>query len=153
MTDKWQQCILWDIPDNYVLYEHIKTKADGQARTSKNHSGGGHDRQDAYLYGYPKGPRKRFRSPLEFFPHLLWLCTDETSDMQNCTCKMCVPLQLEVEKPAVKVEIKPEIKRETIALPATSRHPTVQVLPRRTSSNPPAVASPASAKISSLLRW
>lgn len=143
--DKWQQCILWDIPDNYILYEHIKTKADGQARTSKNHSGGGHDRQDAYLYGYPKGPRKRFRSPLEFFPHLLWLCTDETSDMQNCTCKMCVPLQLDVEKPAVKVEIKPEVKKEPIALPVIGRHPTVQVLPRRTSSNPPSVASPATA--------
>jgi hypothetical protein len=107
-ADKWQQTILWEFPENYKLYEHIKTKADGQAKTVKNHSGGGHDRQDAYLYGYPKGPRKRYRSPADFFPHLLWLCTDDNSDYQNCTCKMCSPVQLEVEKPAVKAEIKSE---------------------------------------------
>jgi hypothetical protein len=50
--DKLQQCILWDFPEGYRLYEHIKSKTNGE---SKNHSGGGHDRQDAYLYGYPKG--------------------------------------------------------------------------------------------------
>ena len=141
-ADKWQQCVLWEFPENYKLYEHIKTKADGQAKTVKNHSGGGHDRQDAYLYGYPKGPRKRFRSPVEFFPHLLWLCTDETGDMQNCTCKMCSPVQLEVEKPAVKVEIKPEIKRENSVQQVTGRNPVVQI-PARRVSNPPAVQSPA----------
>jgi hypothetical protein len=134
--------MLWEFPDNYKLYEHIKTKADGQAKTSKNHSGGGHDRQDAYLYGYPKGPRKRFRSPVEFFPHLLWLCTDETSDMQNCTCKMCSPVQLEVEKPAVKMEAKPEIKRENSGTQVTGRNPVVQI-PARRVSNPPLVQSPA----------
>ncbi|KAF9739244.1 hypothetical protein PMIN06_005269 [Paraphaeosphaeria minitans] len=95
--DKCQQCILWDFPEGYRLYEHIKSKTNGD---SKNHSGGGHDRQDAYVYGYPKGPRKRFRSPLEFFPHLLWLLTDESSDYNNCTCRMCSPNQVEVEKPA-----------------------------------------------------
>ncbi|KAF3003431.1 hypothetical protein E8E13_001593 [Curvularia kusanoi] len=142
--DKWQQCILWEFPENYRLYEHIKTKADGQAKTSKNHSGGGHDRQDAYLYGYPKGPRKRFRSPLEFFPHLLWLCTDETTDMQNCTCKMCSPVQLDVEKPAVKVEVKSEIKKEISITQPAARNPAVQNHVRRT-SNPPTIASPASA--------
>lgn len=141
-ADKWQQCLLWEFPDNYKLYEHIKTKADGQAKTSKNHSGGGHDRQDAYLYGYPKGPRKRFRSPVEFFPHLLWLCTDETSDMQNCTCKMCSPVQLEVEKPAVKAEVKPEVKMENSGAQVTGRNPVVQI-PARRVSNPPPVQSPA----------
>ncbi|CAO2654566.1 Nn.00g112990.m01.CDS01 [Neocucurbitaria sp. VM-36] len=135
--DKWQQCILWELPENYVLYEHIKTKADGQVKTVKNHSGGGHDRQDAYLYGYPKGPKKRFRSPIEFFPHLLWLCTDETNDYATCTCKMCCPQQPEPEKPAVKAEVKPElsaaIKREpTPNAPAQAnivvgRNPTVQI--------------------------
>ncbi|KAF3033324.1 hypothetical protein E8E12_003984 [Didymella heteroderae] len=139
--DKWQQCILWEFPDNYKLYEHIKTKADGQAKTSKNHSGGGHDRQDAYLYGYPKGPRKRFRSPVEFFPHLLWLCTDETSDMQNCTCKMCSPVQLEVDKTAVKTEVKPEIKMENSGAQVIGRNPVVQ-LPARRVSNPPPAQSP-----------
>lgn len=141
-ADKWQQCLLWEFPENYKLYEHIKTKADGQAKTSKNHSGGGHDRQDAYLYGYPKGPRKRFRSPVEFFPHLLWLCTDENSDMQNCTCKMCSPVQLEVEKPAVKVEVKPEIKKEPITTQATGRSPVVQIPARRTSNLSAPIPSP-----------
>ncbi|KAH6614341.1 transcription-silencing protein Clr2-domain-containing protein [Boeremia exigua] len=140
--DKWQQCILWEFPESYKLYEHIKTKADGQAKTSKNHSGGGHDRQDAYLYGYPKGPRKRFRSPVEFFPHLLWLCTDETTDMQNCTCKMCSPVQLEVEKPAVKVETRAEVKKESSSAQVTGQNPIVQI-PARRVSNPPPVQSPA----------
>lgn len=138
-ADKWQQCILWEFPEHYRLYEHIKTKADGQAKTSKNHSGGGHDRQDAYLYGYPKGPRKRFRSPLEFFPHLLWLSTDDTSDMQNCTCKMCSPVQLEVEKPTAKVEVKPEVKKEVVPAQAPARNPVVQI-PARRASNPQAPA-------------
>ena len=88
-TDKWAQCILWDLPHGYRLYEHIKSKADGQTKPVKNHSGGGHDRQDAYLYGYPKGPKKRFRSPVEFFPHLLWLSTDESREVvrpDNVVC-------------------------------------------------------------------
>jgi hypothetical protein len=161
-ADKWQQTILWEFPENYKLYEHIKTKADGQAKTVKNHSGGGHDRQDAYLYGYPKGPRKRYRSPADFFPHLLWLCTDENSDYQNCTCKMCSPVQLEVEKPAVKTEIKSEpsvtvMKREpsqgaATQAPIVSRNPVVVVPPpaRRSVSGPPTqspsmkLATPAS---------
>lgn len=150
MADKWQQCILWDLPENYTLYEHIKTKADGQVKTIKNHSGGGHDRQDAYLYGYPKGPKKRFRSPLEFFPHLLWLCTDESGDPDNCTCKMCSPAG-DIEKPAVKVEVKPElsaaVKREptpgtpVLAYTVVGRDPVVQIPARRPSTGPPA-ASP-----------
>ncbi|EDU42162.1 Clr2 domain containing protein [Pyrenophora tritici-repentis] len=150
--DKWQQCILWEFPENYVLYEHIKTKADGQVKTVKNHSGGGHDRQDAYLYGYPKGPKKRFRSPVEFFPHLLWLCTDENSDMINCTCKMCSPAG-DVEKPQVKVEVKqeaPPIKREISSGGATGnnvnavvRNQTVQPPIRRPSTGPP-IPSPIS---------
>ncbi|KAF2750327.1 hypothetical protein M011DRAFT_387503, partial [Sporormia fimetaria CBS 119925] len=119
--DKWQTCLLYDLPEGYRLYEHIKSKADGQNKAVKNHSGGGHDRQDAYLYGHPKGPKKRFRSPVEFFPHLLWLATDETGDPENCTCKLCSPYQLDQEKP--------------IAPPAqqTQRSPSVQALPRRPS--------------------
>ncbi|KAF2871357.1 transcription-silencing protein Clr2-domain-containing protein [Massariosphaeria phaeospora] len=138
--DKWQQCILYDFPEGYKLYEHIKSKADGQAKAVKNHSGGGHDRQDAYLYGYPKGPKKRFRSPIEFFPHLLWLGSDETSDYQNCTCRICCPVQLE-EKPAIKLEFGSDIAINTIkkenspsvAPPLLGRNPTVQIPPRRPS--------------------
>ena len=54
--DKWQQCFLYDFPEGYRLYEHIKSKADGQTKPVKTHSGGGHDRQDAYLYGHPQRP-------------------------------------------------------------------------------------------------
>ncbi|KAF2829501.1 hypothetical protein CC86DRAFT_368503 [Ophiobolus disseminans] len=144
--DKWQQTILWDFPENYKLYEHIKTKADGQAKTVKNHSGGGHDRQDAYLYGYPKGPRKRYRSPGDFFPHLLWLSTDENNDYQNCTCKMCSPVQLEVERPAMKTDVT--IKREGGPSVNTSgpivmgRNPIVSIPAQRAVSGPP-TQSPA----------
>jgi hypothetical protein len=150
--DKWTQCILWDFPEGYRLYEHIKSKANGEARAVKNHSGGGHDRQDAYLYGYPKGPRKRFRSPIEFFPHLLWLCSDETSDYQNCTCRICSPMQLEVEKPApaVRPELKPDlgvhIKSENSPMTAghtIARNPAVQIPLRRQSMSTPTTQSPS----------
>ncbi len=57
----------------------------------KNHAGGGHDRQDAYLYGHPLGRTKRFRSPADFALHALWLSTDETGDKGNCACKICAP--------------------------------------------------------------
>lgn len=161
--DKWQQAILWDFPEGYRLYEHIKSKADGQTKV-KNHSGGGHDRQDAYLYGYPKGPRKRFRSPIEFFPHLLWLCTDESSDYQNCSCRICSPVQLEADKPKpevkpeVKAEVKPDVKPDATVkrehTPATTsqtatpagtpaaRPAAVQLPVRRPSSGPVASQSP-----------
>lgn len=150
-ADKWQQCILWDFPEGYRLYEHIKSKANGETKPVKNHSGGGHDRQDAYLYGYPKGPKKRFRSPVEFFPHLLWLSTDESSDHQNCTCRICCPMQLESEKPALplKPEIRPDpamagLKKEnspntTVQAPTpVGRNPSAQVPVRRPSTGTPA---------------
>jgi hypothetical protein len=153
--EKWSQCILYELPQGYRLYEHIKSKADGQARAVKNHSGGGHDRQDAYLYGYPQGPKKRFRSPVEFFPHLLWLCTDETRDYENCTCKMCSPVQLEAEKPAARTEAKAEtpsgvtIKKEggsaapSPAPVAIKRDPVVQIPPRRPSTSTAPSRGPA----------
>jgi hypothetical protein len=137
-ADKWQQTILWEFPENYRLYEHIKTKTDGHARLAKNHSGGGHDRQDAYLYGYPKGPRKRYRSPADFFPHLLWLCTDDDSDYQNCTCKMCSPVQLDLERAPARSEPPAVVKREPL------RNPIVLIpAPARRSISGPAAQSPA----------
>ena len=145
--DKWTQTILNDLPEGYQLYEHIKSKADGQARPVKNHSGGGHDRQDAYLYGHPKGPKKRFRSPADFFLHLLWLSTDENNDYENCTCKMCSPFQIETEKPAVK-EVVASIKKEpspaTVASPkpAVARNPVVQAAIQQPSINTPSTQSP-----------
>ncbi|KAI1081823.1 hypothetical protein F5B20DRAFT_579148 [Whalleya microplaca] len=59
-------------------------------------------RQDVYLYGYPKSageakeaakggkkPAPRcFRTPADFFPHLLWLLTG-TNDKKQCSCNLC----------------------------------------------------------------
>ncbi|KAF2467683.1 uncharacterized protein BDR25DRAFT_291660 [Lindgomyces ingoldianus] len=135
-ADRVNNTILWNLPEGYRLYEHIKSKADGQVKAVKNHSGGGHDRQDAYLYGYPRGPKKRFRSPADFFPHLLWLSTDESGDYDNCTCKLCSPYQPEDDKPA-KQDVKaitstPGVKKEVGSPAATpprpvNRNPIVQV--------------------------
>ncbi|KAF2861713.1 hypothetical protein K470DRAFT_298995 [Piedraia hortae CBS 480.64] len=89
--------ILAAFPENYRLFEHVKkTERDGKTEVkNKTHAGGGNDRQDAYLYGHPGGRKKRFRSPAEFFPHLLWLCTDESGDPDNCTCRVCTPEDIE----------------------------------------------------------
>ncbi|KAI9772463.1 MAG: hypothetical protein M1840_000666 [Geoglossum simile] len=86
--------ILATLPENYSLYEHEKWAADGDSKskkTNEKHAKGGADRHDAYLYGHPKGHRKRYRSPREFFPHLLWLSIDPTGDPRNCSCKICSP--------------------------------------------------------------
>ncbi|KAF2703559.1 hypothetical protein K504DRAFT_391996 [Pleomassaria siparia CBS 279.74] len=150
---KWSQCVLYELPKGYRLFEHIKSKVDGSAKAVKTHSGGGHDRQDAYLYGYPKGPKKRFRSPQQFFPHLLWLCTDETGDYDNCTCTICSPMQLEIEKPAPpKQEIKPELplKKENTPISSQptitqqhSQHPVVQIpVPRPSTGSVATAQSP-----------
>ncbi|KAF2494002.1 hypothetical protein BU16DRAFT_619196 [Lophium mytilinum] len=118
--DKATTSILYEFPENYRLYEHIKSSGPvgegNRSHRSKNHSGGGHDRQDAYLYGHPMGPRKRFRSPADFFPHLLWLTTDKDGDQDNCSCKICCPEEIEGDKTAKDKEKAstpaPSIKKE-----------------------------------------
>lgn len=103
-------------PENYRLYEHVKKKTEKDGSTeikSKTHAAGGNDRQDAYLYGHPAGRKKRFRSPADFFPHLLWLCTDESGDPDNCCCKTCSPEDLENVIPGakpVKAKSEPDVK-------------------------------------------
>ncbi|CZT24327.1 uncharacterized protein RCC_10050 [Ramularia collo-cygni] len=100
--------ILATFPENYRLYEHVKkTVVDGKTEVkSKTHGAGGNDRQDAYLYGHPLGRRKRFRSPGDFFAHVLWLATDESGDPDNCTCKICSPEDLENLIPGANVQSK-----------------------------------------------
>ncbi|KAK3638486.1 hypothetical protein LTR56_003232 [Elasticomyces elasticus] len=108
--------MLMTFPEGYRLYEHIKkTTRDGKIEVkSKTHAAGGNDRQDAYLYGYPAGRKKRFRSPADFFPHVLWLLTDESGDPDNCGCKLCSPEELEAAIPGAKAKAKVEkpIKQE-----------------------------------------
>ena len=98
------------------MFEHIKSKstdAEGKPAGIKTHAGGGHDRQDAYLYGHPGGRKKRYRSPADFFPHLLWLATDEVGDPNNCTCKLCAPDDIQPEEKQPKV-LKQAVKKEEV---------------------------------------
>lgn len=81
----------------------------------KNHAKGPNDRQDAYLYGHPQGRKKRYRSPGDYFPHLLWLATDESGDPDNCSCKICAPDDLQIIETLAKVKIEP-IKKEEVAI-------------------------------------
>ena len=76
------------------MFEHIKSRGttdEGKPTGTKTHAGGGHDRQDSYLYGHPAGRKKRFRSPADFVHHLVWLATDEENSPGNCACKLCSP--------------------------------------------------------------
>jgi len=123
--------ILHSFPENYRLFEHviIKSKtldADGKPqKNSKTHASGGHDRTDAYIYGHPLGRKKRYRSPTEFFPHLLWLCTDQTNDPQNCSCKHCSPDEIQPEeKPGTVKKQSVTVKKEKFSV---SSQPVSQV--------------------------
>ncbi|KAA8571182.1 hypothetical protein EYC84_000520 [Monilinia fructicola] len=87
--------ILKDLPEGYVLWEHVKynkNKLEAEQKKDKGkHAAGAYERQDTYLYGHPHGRKKRYRSPADFFPHVLWLSTDEDGDPRNCSCKICSP--------------------------------------------------------------
>jgi hypothetical protein len=97
-----------------VLWEHIKynvNKVGDEKKTDKGkHAGGMFERQDAYLYGHPQGRRKRFRSPADFFPHILWLATDPEGDPRNCSCKICSPDGDETEEETIKTDVT--VKKE-----------------------------------------
>lgn len=121
--------ILAWLPENYRLYEHIKCKVntDGLPLDSgKNHAAGANERQDAYLYGYPDGRRKRYRSPAEFFPHLLWLATDPTGDPGNCSCRFCSPEELEDDKTKAK-ELKEASKKAASPAPVAIKNEPGQI--------------------------
>ncbi|THV47360.1 hypothetical protein BGAL_0316g00140 [Botrytis galanthina] len=87
--------VLKDLPEGYVLWEHLKynkNKLEAEMKKEKGrHTAGIYERQDTYLYGHPQGRKKRYRSPADFFPHVLWLSTDPDGDPRNCSCKVCSP--------------------------------------------------------------
>lgn len=94
-----QAWILVDFPENYRLYKHIKKeRADESAKPAKTSSKGSNS-EEAYLYGYPMGRKKRFRSALEFFPHLLWLAEGTSDDRRDCCCKHCAPDWIQAIQP------------------------------------------------------
>ncbi|PNS18379.1 hypothetical protein CAC42_6196 [Sphaceloma murrayae] len=112
-ADSEKGYMLVTFPEHYRLYEHVKRAEDETKgiKLAKNHAGGGNERQDAYLYGHPLGRKKRFRSPADFYPHLLWLATDEAGDPDNCACKICCPEEVEEKSlPPIKKEVKQETK-------------------------------------------
>ncbi|KAI9736386.1 MAG: hypothetical protein M1818_006119 [Claussenomyces sp. TS43310] len=86
--------VLKELPEDYVLWQHVKYSADSAQTTGpqkKTHAAAGTERNDAFLYGHPGGRSKKYRSPQEFFPHLLWLATDKEGNRLNCSCKNCSP--------------------------------------------------------------
>ncbi|KAI1142460.1 hypothetical protein F5Y05DRAFT_371023 [Hypoxylon sp. FL0543] len=98
--------VLDAFPENY----HLRVR---------NRNDGSH--HDFYLYGYPETegeePRgrqpalKSYRSPADFFDHLLWLITDPENDRKNCYCRHCrPPLEIADRAPhaAVLVQPRPE---------------------------------------------
>jgi hypothetical protein len=81
-----------DFPQNYRLFAHVRNTA--AARRNKASNPANLERADCYMYGHPDGPKKRYRSPAEFFHHMYWLYIDMTQDRINCTCKVCAPDEL-----------------------------------------------------------
>ncbi|CAD0088396.1 unnamed protein product [Aureobasidium mustum] len=124
-------------PENYRLFEHVKTakKEEGAPKT-KTHAGGGNERQDAYLYGHPLGRKKRFRSPGDFYPHLLWLATDPDGDSDNCACKICCPEELDASMKEKDTNTNPLLARRP-----SNQTQTFQYAHPATQSSTPAVVT------------
>lgn len=134
-----------------MLWEHLKYKvtitktADGKDKQNK----GNIERQDAYLYGHPQGRKKRYRSPADFLPHLLWLCTDEEGDFRNCSCKLCSPAegdeeQAEDGKQDIKADAQPRIESKSEPMVIINSRPTAAAGPASAPKPPPA-ATPRTA--------
>ncbi|KAL2070323.1 hypothetical protein VTL71DRAFT_13349 [Oculimacula yallundae] len=135
---KW---ILKELPEGYELWEHVKyqilaTKA-GDGQKSKPYNGV-FERQDAYLYGHPEGRKKRFRSPADFVPHLLWLESDKDGDRANCSCKLCSPDKDDEVPPA---EVKKEETRTSTTPQVIIPYSNPQALAASVSNPPPAPKS------------
>lgn len=92
-----QVWILVDFPENYRLYKRFKDKKEPKFRTAdlskpaKADGKDGNKSEDFYLYGYPLGHKKRFKSAIDFFPHLLWLAQGTSNQRTDCECKQCSP--------------------------------------------------------------
>ena len=89
--------ILVDFPENYRLYKRFKDKKEPKSRSGdsskpvKADGKDGNKSEDYYLYGYPLGHKKRFKSAVDFFPHLLWLAQGTSNQRTDCECKQCSP--------------------------------------------------------------
>lgn len=89
------------------------------------------ERQDSYLYGHRQGRKKRYRSPADFFPHVLWLAVDKEGDERNCSCKICSPDPKRGEEDmAEEVPVRKDIIK---SMPATTPAPLTKTI---TTQNP-----------------
>lgn len=114
--------ILSKLPEGYVLWQHLRPSSrTSHSQKNDGHAAGGVGRADTYVFGHPGGKVKRYRSPQDFFPHLLWLATDSEGDNANCSCKWCSPQ----DKTASEDIEKPEagVKVENVKFMATSSEP------------------------------
>ncbi|KAI0109919.1 hypothetical protein F4814DRAFT_424973 [Daldinia grandis] len=104
--------VLETLPQNYTLRQKFREpKSTSDAASSDTAASKGIS--DCYLYGYPelgaksrsKAALKNYRSPAEFFDHLLWLVTDG-EDRSNCYCKHCkIHHSSQAKTPTAKVQI------------------------------------------------
>ena len=69
------------MPDGYVLYEHARPNATLQDGSKKRTT------HDVYLHGWSSNPAQKFRSPAEFFLHLVWLVSGAVPG--SCGCRLC----------------------------------------------------------------
>jgi hypothetical protein len=163
--------VLAAFPENYRLFEHrraannpnvVVKQAEAENSEVKEPSVEGkvpNDRRDVYLYGHPQGRKKRFRSPAEFLPHLIWLATDESGDRENCSCKLCTPdemIKMAEEMAALQKKQHATVLKEEDRKKSVQPTPTVQNVqakiepPRNTAVVPaPQQKDPASQNIAS----
>lgn len=152
--------ILVDFPENYRLYKRYKDKKESKPRTSdlsktaKADGKDGNKSEDFYLYGYPLGHKKRFKSAVDFFPHLLWLAQGTSNQRTDCECKQCSPewvqnVPILPGKSGFVPKTEPvALQKDTPAVLRDSMTPNLQVVVKQRSmsqdSNKPSKAVPKS---------
>ncbi|KAI9821511.1 MAG: hypothetical protein M1826_000633 [Phylliscum demangeonii] len=103
-----QMMVLDDFPQGYRLYEKIKEPVSSGAKAASAASTAAvgddeelpeeMDLQDTYLYGHPFGPTHRYRSAVDFYEHVHWLCCADPLDHDDCRCVICSPDPLAEEE-------------------------------------------------------
>ncbi|RPB05993.1 hypothetical protein L873DRAFT_1824738 [Choiromyces venosus 120613-1] len=143
LFNKGKKFILAELPAGYRLYEHVRVPGPNSSIKA---------RTDTYLYGHPKGPRKRYRSITEFRQHFLWLASDQTKNPNNCECRICcgkseITVEPVVDTPVqtLSMSTRNTAAKERAAAIVQTASPRAKVT-RRTASNAAlAVAAPAPA--------
>ncbi|MCJ1275785.1 hypothetical protein MMC21_003588 [Puttea exsequens] len=123
-----QRWMLVDFPENYRLYRRIKK--DERSDDPKSNK-----LPEAWLYGYPLGRKRRYRSAVDFFPHLLWLAQGKSDDRSDCSCKYCAPEWVQELKPlpgrngfAPHGKVAPTVKKENAPIKPPNALPKPQVV-------------------------